>query len=140
MANKPKQKGAQAKAAKPGEVKPASGGGDKESLIGVLFLDQASGAQIGFIQFNPSGVLGYQMIKADLHVYAFKPIDHLLEAQWNKQPLYEKHAQRLDENSNLPDEILVKEATGCADFLNSLESPLTLGKYTVKAQVVYNKA
>ena len=140
MAPKPKQTGKQAKAAKPGEKKSSSGSGDKPSLIGVLLVDQASGAQIGFIQFNPSGVLGYQMIKADLHVYALKPIDHLLGERWNKDPLYEKHAKLLDENANLPDEILVKEATSCADFLNSLESPLRLGSYTVNAQVVYNKA
>ena len=127
-------------ATKPNKKKTPSDNHNKASLIGVLLVDIDSGAQIGFIKFNPSGVLGYQMIKAGLHVFAFKPIDHLLEAQWNKQPLYEKHAQRLDENSKLPDEILVQEATSCADFLNSLESPLTLGKYTVKAQVVYNKA
>ncbi|MBN1453647.1 MAG: hypothetical protein JW963_21710 [Anaerolineales bacterium] len=125
---------------KPNEKKSASGGGDKASLIGVLFVDQASGAQIGFIQFNPSGLLGYRMIAADLHVFAFKPIDHLLEEQWNRDPLYEKHAQLLDDKLELPDEILVQEASSCADFLNSLESPLTLGSYTVKAQVVYNKA
>ena len=128
MANKPKEK------------KSPSGGDNKASLIGVLLVDKASGAQIGFIQFNPSGLLGYRMIKADLHVFAFKPIDHLLGQQWNQDPLYEKHAQLLDEDAELPDEILVQEATSCADFLNSLESPLTLGKYTVKAQMVYNKA
>ena len=122
---------------KPNKKKTSSDNHNKASLIGVLLVDQDSGTQIGFIKFNPSGVLGYQMIKADLHVYAFKPIDHLLEEQWNKDPLYEKHAQRLDENSNLPDEILVQEATSCADFLNSTESPLKLGSYTVKAQMVH---
>jgi len=124
---------------KPNEKKSASSGDNKASLIGVLFVDQASGAQIGFIQFNPSGLLGYRMIKADLHVFAFKPIDHLLGEQWNQDPLYEKHAQHLDENAELPDEILAQEASSCADFLNSLESPLMLGKYQVKAQRVYNK-
>ena len=140
MAPKPKQTGKQAKAAKPGEKKPAAEGKERASLIGVLLLDQASGAQIGFIQFNPSGVLGYRLITKKLHVFVLKSIDHILGKRWIKEPLYEKHAQLLDENSNLPDEILVKEATSCADFLNSLESPLTLGSYTVKAQVVYNEA
>jgi hypothetical protein len=80
------------------------------------------------------------MTRADLHVYALKPIDQLLKERWNKEPLYVKHAQRLDENSNLPDEILVKEASSCAEFLNSLESPLMVGSYTVRVQMVYNKA
>ena len=82
-------------------------------------------------------MLVYQIIKAGLHVFAFKPINKLLSEQWMMEPLYEKHAGLLDENKKLPDEILEEEAKSCADFLNSLESPLMLGSYAVKAQLVH---
>ena len=72
------------------------------------------------------------MIKEGLHVFAFRPIDHLLN-EWDKEPLYIKYAKLLEEKSKLPDEILMKEANSCANFLNYLESPLKLGSYTVKA-------
>lgn len=118
------------------EKKSPSGEHIKESEIGVLFIDTASGAQIGFIKFDSSGMLVYQMIKTGMHVFAFKPID-LLMNQWIKEPLYKKHAKLLKENSKLPDEIREQEANSCADFLNSLESPLKLGGYSVKAQTVH---
>ena len=86
---------------KPNENKSASSGGNKELQIGVLFVDKVSGSQIGFIQFNSSGVLGYKMIKEGLHVFAFKPIDHLLN-EWDKEPLYVKYAKLLEEKSKLP--------------------------------------
>jgi hypothetical protein len=119
----------------PSEKKSPSGGQIKESTTGVLFMDKASGAQIGFIKFDSSGMLVYQMIKTGMHVFAFKPIDLLLN-QWIKEPLYKKHAKLLEEKSKIPDEILVQEANSCSDFLNSLESPLKLGGYSVKAQMV----
>jgi len=118
------------------EEKTSSGGLIKEPLIGVLFVDKASGAQIGFIKFDSSGMLVYQMIKIGMHVFAFKPID-LLMNQWIKEPLYKKHAKLLEKNSKLPDEILEQEANGCADFLNSLDRPLNLGGHAVKAQMVH---
>ena len=122
-------------ATKPNENKSASSGGNKELQIGVLLVDKVSGSQIGFIQFNSSGVMAYKMIKEGLHVFAFKPIDHLLN-EWDKEPLYEKYSKLLGENSKLPDEILMQEANSCANFLNSLEDPLKLGSYTVKAMKV----
>jgi len=128
-----------AKPVEPNEEKTPSGGHIKESLIGVLLVDKASGAQIGFIKFDSSGMLVYQMIKTGMHVFAFKPIDLLLN-QWIKKPLYKKHAKLLKENSKLPDEILEQEANSCADFLNSLESPLKLGGYAIKAQMVHSKS
>ena len=111
----------------------------KETLIGVLFIDKASGAQIGFIKFDSSGMLVYQMIKTGMHVFAFKPIDVLMN-QWTKEPLYKKHAELLKENSKLPDKILEQEANSCANFLNSVESPLKLGSYTVEAQMVHRQS
>lgn len=110
------------------------------SEIGVLFLDKASGAQIGFIKFHSSGILVYQIIRSGMHIFAFKPMDRLLNEQWIKEPLYKKYAKLLNENSKLPDEILEQEANHCADFLNSLESPLLLGTYHVKAQAVPNQS
>ncbi len=103
--------------------------------IGVLLLDKGTGAQIGFIQFDSSGMLVYQMIKK-VHVFALKPIDDLLAERWLTEPLYEKHAKLLDEDSKLPDEILEQEANSCAQFLNSLESPLKVGNCSIRAQVI----
>ena len=105
--------------------------------LGILLVDKASDAQIGFIKFDTSGMLVYQMIQAGMHVYAFKPIHKLLGEQWMKEPLYVKHAGLLDEDKKLPNEILEQEASSCADFLNSLEHPLMLGSYAVNAQVVH---
>src|SRR5215207_1682293 len=103
---------------------------------GVLLSDVTNGAQIGFIRFASSGMLVYQVIKAGLHVFAFKPIDRLLNEQWIQEPLYKKHAGFLDENKKLPNDILEQEATSCANFLNALEGPLMLGGNAVEAQVV----
>lgn len=105
------------------------------SEIGVLLLDKATGSQIGFIQFSSSGMLVYQMIKK-LHVFALKPLDALLAERWLTEPLPRKHAKLLDENLELPDEVLEQEANSCANFLNSLESPLKLGNCSIRAQVI----
>jgi hypothetical protein len=104
--------------------------------IGVLLVDKASGEQMGFIEFDPSGALAYHKMKTEMHVYAFRGIDRLLREEWTTQPLYKKHAKSMDKNKKLPDEILEQEANSCADFLNSLEIPLRFGGYDVKAQVV----
>ena len=104
--------------------------------ISVLLMDKTSGAQIGSIKFDSSGILIYQVIESGLHVFAFKPIDRLLNGQWMQEPLYRTHAGLLDERKELPDGILVKSAESCANFLNSLESPLMLGDHDVKAQLL----
>jgi len=104
--------------------------------IGVLLVDESSGDQMGYVEFDPSGMLVYHKVKPEMHVYAFKGIDRILREEWATQPLYKKHAESLDENKKLPDEILEQEATACADFLNSLENPPMMGRYIVKAQVV----
>lgn len=105
--------------------------------ISVLLLDTASRAAVGLIKFDTSGVLVYQSIQTGLHVFAFKPINELLSEEWLKEPLYKKHASLLDENQKLPEEILELEANSCADFLNTLESPVMLGDSSVEAQVVH---
>lgn len=121
------------------EEKAPSDGNVKESLIGVILIDKTSEVQIGIIKFDSSGVLGYQMIQSGIHVFAFKSIDRLID-QWAKEPLYKKHAKSLGRNSKLPDKILEQEANSCADFLNSLASPLKLGSYAVRAQMVHSKS
>jgi hypothetical protein len=107
------------------------------SEIGVLLVDNATAAQIGLIKFDPSGVLVYQTIKTGLHVYAFKPINKLLSEEWMKEPLYIKHAKLLAETPKLPNDILEQEADSCAEFLNSLANPPTLGGNNVKAHKVH---
>jgi hypothetical protein len=107
------------------------------SEIGVLLVDNATAAQIGLIKFDPSGVLVYQTIKTGLHVHAFKPINKLLSEEWLKEPLYIKHAKLLAENPKLPNDILEQEADSCAEFLNSLANPPTLGEHIVKAHRVH---
>ena len=107
------------------------------SEIGVLLVDKASSAPVGLIKFDSSGVLVYQSIKRGLYIFAFKPINQLLSEQWLREPLYKKHARLLDENKMLPEEVLEQEADSCAEFLNTLESPLTLGGTAVEAQVLH---
>lgn len=107
------------------------------SEISVLLLDKASSTAVGLIKFDSSGVLVYQSIKTGLHMFAFQPINKILSEEWLTEPLYKKYADSLDENQRLPERILVEEANSCADFLNSLESPLMFGGRTVKARVVY---
>ena len=109
------------------------------SEINVVLLDKASSVAVGLIRFDSSGVLVYQNIQTGLHVFAFKPINKLLSEQWLQEPLYKKYADSLDENKMLPERILVKEAHSCADFLNALESPLTLGSTVVKARVAIGR-
>jgi hypothetical protein len=109
------------------------------SEIGVLLVDKTSDVQIGFIKFDPSGMLIYQNMKAGGHVYAFKPIDALLNKGWIKEPLYEKHAALLKDNPELPDEILEQEATSCAEFLNSQVKTVTLNGHPVKAHMIHIK-
>jgi hypothetical protein len=105
--------------------------------VRVLLVDKDSGAQIGFIRFDPSGLLVYQTMMAGMHVFAFKSIDRILNEQWIKEPLYKKHASLLDENKKLPEGVLEQEASACADFLNSLASPPVLGSHAVKAQMTH---
>jgi len=50
-----------------------------------------------------------------------------------------KYADLLRENPKLPDEILEQEAKNYADFLNTLKSPLMIGNYCIKAQVVHRE-
>jgi hypothetical protein len=107
------------------------------SETGVLLVDKASSAPVGLIKFDSSGVVVYQNIKRGLHVFAFQPIHKLLSEQWMKEPLYKKHASLLDDNQMLPEEVLEQEADSCAEFLNTLESPLTLGGAAVEAQVLH---
>lgn len=107
------------------------------SEISVLLLDKASRTAVGLIKFDSSGVLVYQSIRTGLHIFAFNPLNKILSEQWLKEPLYQKYADSLDENNMLPERILVEEANSCADFLNSLGSPLMFGGRTVKARVVY---
>ena len=109
------------------------------SEISVLLVDKASSAPVGLIKFDSSGVMVYQSRKRGLHAFAFKPIHELLREQWMKEPLYKKHASLLDENKMLPGEILEQEADSCAEFLNTLESPLKLGGAAVEAQVLHLK-
>ena len=116
----------------------------KAILVPLLCLAWILPGLVGHDPWKPDEAytfgLVYQILKAGLHVYAFKPINKILSEQWIKEPLYKKHAKLLDENKKLPDEILEEEAKACADFLNSLETPLTIGGHAVKAQVVNGSA
>lgn len=111
----------------------------EKTQIGGPLLETETRAQIGYIRFDPSGMLIYQLIKPGLHANEFKPIHHLLTTQWLSAPLYRKHASLLDENSKLPKDILLREANACASFLNNLEAPPRLGGSRVIARVIHSK-
>lgn len=111
-----------------------------EEEICVLLLEPETKAQIGLIRFDPSGMLIFQLIKPGLHVYALRPIHDLLANQWLRVPLYRKHARLLDNNKNLPEDVLMQEANDCASFLNNLETPPKLGENRVIAKAIHARS
>ena len=100
--------------------------------IGLLLTDKTSGKRIGLIEFDPSGMLIMKAFQNMVHAFALNLIPGLIL----KEPLYMKHAKLLKEKSALPIDILEQEARFCADALNQLKKPLTVGKYTLKADSV----
>jgi hypothetical protein len=107
--------------------------------IGILLSDQTNGEPIGLIEFDPSGMLVtrvFQTNQEGLHVYALNPLVKLLGEHILKEPLYRKYAHLLKEKSALPADILEQEASSCADVLNRLGQPLTVGNFTIKAEMV----
>jgi len=112
---------------------------DQESLIGVLLIDAENMEQIGLIKFSPQGVLIYQLVTNEPHVYAFKGSVVPAISKWIKDPLFVKCAKIIEDEQELPDTILEKEADDCADFLNACKAPLYMGKHTVKARKVSMK-
>ncbi len=109
---------------------------DQESLIGVLLIEAENKEQIGLIKFSPQGVLIYQLVTNELHVYAFKGSIVPAISKWIKDPLYVKYAKIIEDEQELPDSILEKEADDCTDFLNACKAPIYMGKHTVKARKV----
>jgi hypothetical protein len=103
----------------------------------VNLYDKTSGAVLGIIRFDASGRLDYLPTK-EAPESAFQSIEDLLSEQWLKEPLYQRYASRLDESGKIPDEILVREADSCADFLNSLETPPMLSGHAVKARKIFS--
>jgi hypothetical protein len=100
--------------------------------IGVLLTDRASGGRIGVIEFDPSGMRVSHVFPDTVHAFALNPIIRIL-----KEPLYVKHAELMKEKRKLPADILEHEAKLCAEKINGLDHPMTVGKYAVKAEVVH---
>jgi hypothetical protein len=106
------------------------------SQIGILFVEEGSGEKIGIIKFDSSGLLVYQIMIPGTHPYGFKNIETRLKEGPIKEPLYLKHAKLMNESSKLPEEVLIREAKACADYLNSLDHPIHINKYCVKANAI----
>ncbi len=104
--------------------------------VGVLLSDRTTDEQIGLITFYPRGVLGYSVLKAGLHVFALKPIERFLEENGFSQPLYVKHAARMNNQNELATDILEREAKACAEAIQRAEPPLTVGGHALGAHVV----
>ena len=101
-----------------------------------MLTDRTSDEQVGVIIFDASGMLGYHSMKKGLHVFALKPIEQFLKQNGFDQPLYVKHADKLDSQQQLPTETLQQEAATCADQINHANPPRVVGGHTLTAQVV----
>jgi hypothetical protein len=100
--------------------------------IGVLLTDRASGGRIGIIEFDPSGMLVSHVFPGTVHAFALNPVIRIL-----KEPLYVKYAKLVKKKPKLPADILEHEAKLFAEKINGLDHPMTVGEYSVKADVVH---
>jgi hypothetical protein len=112
---------------------------DESTSIGVLLFEVKSRVPVGFIKFDPRGILVYQIALEGMHVFAFKACVAPAVENWSEDPLYIKYQGMLKENPELPDSIIEQEANDCAEFLNNHKTPLHLGKYIVQARKVVIK-
>lgn len=104
--------------------------------IVVLLTDRTTEEQVGVIVFNASGMLGYHSLKRGLHVFALKPIEQFLKQNGFDQPLYVKYAAQMNEQQELPAEVLAQEATVYAQLIHQANPPLSVGGHLLAAQVV----
>ena len=104
--------------------------------IVVLLTDRTTEEQIGVIVFDASGMLGYHSIKKGLHVFALKPIEQFLKQHGFDQPLYVKHAAQMNEQQELPTEVLEQAATAYAQLIHQADPPRSVGGHLLAAKVV----
>lgn len=100
--------------------------------VGVLLTDKNTGEKIGIIEFDPSGMLITRVFKNTVHVNSLNPFVQMIL----KKPLYVKLSDLLNAKKELPADILEKEAVSFAERLDQWEQPITLGKFTIKANAV----
>ena len=102
--------------------------------IGVLLTNRTTGEKIGVIEFEPSGILITHVFRSTVHVFTLTPLVQIL-----REPLYVKHSLLMKKCTRLPVDILQREAGLFADELNRSERSVTVGKYTLRAEVVYSR-
>ncbi len=107
--------------------------------IGILLVDTVTQAQVGLIEFSPSGMMVYKIIATGLHPFAMKSVDRFLSQNGMAEPLYRKYADRFDENKALPASILEEEAGRYADLIKAATPALSVGAYQVTAESVHFK-
>lgn len=106
----------------------------KSSHIGILILERESGRQVGLIEFQRSGMLGFQVLQRGLHVFALKPIEGVLSETAFGEPLYVKYAALLKRRDGLGRTVLLREARRGANAINC--SKRLLRGNTIRARMV----
>ncbi len=104
--------------------------------VAVLLTDRTTDEHIGLVTFYASGVIGFSLLTEGLHVFALKPIERFLKDHGFSQPLYAKHAAQVNDRKELAVDILMREATTCAEAIQRAEPPLTVGGHALGAHVV----
>lgn len=104
--------------------------------IAILLTDRTTEEQVGVIEFNAAGMLGYHALKRGLHVFALKPIEQFLKQHGFDQPLYVKYAAQMNAQQELPAEVLELEATAYAQLIQQANPPPSVGGHPLAARVV----
>lgn len=100
--------------------------------LGVLLKSRENREQIGVLDFEPDGMLVNSIIKPGLHVFSLRSVMMLLDEK-APIPIYKKYEAQMDENGNLPREILHSEAEAYAKIIN--EAEMEVGGIPVIASV-----
>ncbi len=110
---------------------------DTNLKIGILLTAEDDGKkQIGIVEFDPTGMLAFNVIQKGLHVFALKPVESCLKENGLEVPLYVKYASLLKQRHEIPQAILEKEANYYAEVLNRVEPLITIGEQKIMAAVV----
>lgn len=102
----------------------------------ILLYDRKTQAPIGLITFHPVGMMQFNILTSELHVFALKPVERFFKENGFAEPMYVKHAAKRNVQKELPAEILEEEATAHAEAINRANSPVHAGKHELSARVV----
>ena len=102
----------------------------------LLLNDRETQAQIGLMTFHAVGMMQFNILTSELHVFALKPVERFFKENGFAEPMYVKDAAKLNARKELPAEILEEEATAHAEVINRANPPVHAGKHALAARVV----